>query len=329
MGLLALPFRLICWAITAPFRLAGWILTAPFRFIGWIPSLFSSKRTLPATIERIWDDPPPGAPSYHWVYVLFDSRGKRIKLHLSSAQAPSFTEKCVQGDTGLLEYRGHRLIKWISHSEKPVVRGVGVFLSYAHEWSEDAAYLAQVFATHGMDVWHDVDRLRVGDSLNTRVEQAIRQATYFVPLLSSEYLSSPWCVREMEAALKAGRKLLPIKVSSGELVMPPHMRQLYSGVLGEPVFLDLRARDPTGRLRELAQQMVSGPGGLPETAPPTAVPAETVPPAPGGQPAGQTSETVNGEDIETALRRLARLREDGLITAEEYEEKRRPLVDKL
>ena len=58
------------------------------------------------------------------------------------------------------------------------------------------------------------------------------------------------------AAADEGTKLLPIKVSEGDLALPPHVRNLYEGRLQEPVFLDIRKRDPSARLAELAEQML-------------------------------------------------------------------------
>ncbi len=54
-----------------------------------------------------------------------------------------------------------------------------------------------------------------------------------------------------------------------------------------------------------------------------------VPLAPGEQFGAQTGQATTVEDTETALRRLTQMRDDGLITSEEYEEKRRKLVEKL
>jgi hypothetical protein len=54
-----------------------------------------------------------------------------------------------------------------------------------------------------------------------------------------------------------------------------------------------------------------------------------VPVQPGEQFAAQTTQAATVEDTGTALRRLAQMRDDGLITDEEYEEKRRALVEKL
>jgi hypothetical protein len=54
--------------------------------------------------------------------------------------------------------------------------------------------------------------------------------------------------------------MLPIKVSPGDLALPPHVKQLYEGKFGEPVSLDLRKRDPTTKLAGLAEQMLGADG---------------------------------------------------------------------
>ena len=58
------------------------------------------------------DDPPPGAPWYYWVYVLFDSNGERIKIHLKKGQAKKFVDVSAEGDTGYLDFKGDRMYTW-------------------------------------------------------------------------------------------------------------------------------------------------------------------------------------------------------------------------
>jgi len=132
-----------------------------------------------------------------------------------------------------------------------------VFISYAHEWAEDAEYLAQYFQQAGLSVWFDKTQIRTGDRLTNKIKEAIQRSTFFMPLLSPEYWISEWCIQEFELAANAGLKIMPVKVSAGELIMPPHIRRLYREQLGEPVFLDMRGRNPVAKLRDLAQQMVS------------------------------------------------------------------------
>jgi hypothetical protein len=221
--------------------------------------IFSRKRSTTATIRRIWHAPPPGAPWYYWTYVLFEAHGEPIEVKLTKRQAKSFVTRHSEGDTGHLTYAGKSLVSWeVASAEKPLrpQADINVFMSYAHEWSQDAEFISQVFRSRGLSVWIDKGALRTGDKLTTSVRKAIEDADYFVALLSPEYFASPWCIRELEAAADAQTELIPIKVSEGDLALPPHVRDLYEGRLGEPVFLDIRKRDPSAKLAQLAEQML-------------------------------------------------------------------------
>lgn len=222
----------------------------------------------PASIVGIERVPPPGAPWYYWTYVTFDCRGERVKLHLSKQQARSMFSKIGVGDVGHLKHAGERLIDWQPASaRRPVPAGAAgpalpaagagpsLFLSYAHEWQEDARYLAEFFRSRGFAVWHDERSLRFGDRLTETLAAGIRQADYFLPLLSTEYCTSEWCVEELEIAAESGCRVIPLKVSEGELILPPRLQRLYRDQLGEPAYLDLRGRNPVPRLEQLARQM--------------------------------------------------------------------------
>ena len=152
-----------------------------------------------------------------------------------------------------MEWKPSDLIHPVAESTQ-----LSAFISYAHEWRKDADFITQVLKTYGIRVWLDNDRLQVGGRLTDSVIKAIRSCDYFVPLLSLEYVSSPWCMRELETAAEHGIEVIPIKTSEGDLYFPPHVKSLYEGALGEPVFLDLRRRDPTVKLRELAARMGGG-----------------------------------------------------------------------
>lgn len=219
------------------------------------------KNTVPATIIRIEKPNNITQPELYWTRVTFESRGKRIQIRLTPWQVnDGFADTYDVGDTGILTYAGDRMYEWTPPTpEAPIVdaRHRTVFISYAHEWAEDAEYLAQYFQQAGLSIWFDKTQIRTGDRLTNKIKEAIQQSTFFMPLLSPEYWISEWCIQEFELAANAGLKIMPVKVSAGELIMPPHIRRLYREQLGEPVFLDMRGRNPVAKLRDLAQQMVS------------------------------------------------------------------------
>jgi hypothetical protein len=243
-----------------PLGIGGLILLFLFYRVFIRPRRKKKKRvTVPATILRIDIPNNISQPILYHTVVSFESRGKRINITLTPEQVnEGFIDKNFAGDTGMLTYSGDRMYKWETPTEqKPRVdaRHKMVFISYAHEWAEDAAYLAQLFRQEGLSVWHDRAQLRTGDRLTTKIEEAIRSAAYFVPLLSQDYWNSGWCIREFELAAESKVEIMPIKVSAGDLVMPPHIQRLYRDQLGEPVFLDMRGHNPVAQLKDLARRM--------------------------------------------------------------------------
>lgn len=257
--LVVLVVRAIVWILMLPIRVVEAVLMLPWQFLGWLASLAHRRRSGPATIVRIWSSPPPGATARYWTYVLFDMQGKRAEVKLAYFQMDEFVRHYSVGDVGHLTYRGARLIRWVPASTEHPVRVSGserkVFLSYAHEWRDEASYVAQFLGARGITVWFDEESLRVGDSLPNKVKNGITHAGDFIALFSPDYFTSEWCMRELEAALKANRRILPVKVSPGELVMPPHLARVYRKRLGEPVFIDMRGRNPIKLLNQLVEQI--------------------------------------------------------------------------
>ncbi len=249
-------FRAVIWVVALPFRIINAIFKAPFWFFRWLFSLLHRKHTVPASILRIWQETNFADSD---VYVLFDSRGKTVQIRLNLFQIKSFLAQYSEGDVGTVAYRGAWLVKWQPASvDRPVAIGTKhgvVFLSYAHEWKLDAKFVAKYLGSRGIKVWFDEERLQVGDSLNKKVIEAIRNSDYFIPMLSQDYYFSKWCNREMETAFKLGCKVLPIKVEEGELVMPPYIDHLYKEDLGDPIFADLRKKNPHAQLDQLISRI--------------------------------------------------------------------------
>lgn len=261
--ILLLPVRLIRWVLRAllwlialPFRIIDAILKAPFWFFRWIYSFLFRRRTVPATILRMWQE------SYmadYNSYVLFDSRGKKIKIRLTMYENNRFFANNAEGDIGRLTHRGAWLVKWQpATADQPIVlvdKKAYAFLSYAHEWTEEAQYIAEFLGSRGVTVWFDEQRLQVGDSLTDGVVNAIEKTSFFIPLLSRHYFLSEWCVRELEKALETKRRILPIKVEDGDLLLPPHLSKKLKSALQDLIFIDLRKTNPLAKLNQLIDIM--------------------------------------------------------------------------
>ena len=240
--------------------IAIWVLAGLFRHI----FRRSGKGQL-ATIVDIANEAPPGAPWYHHTHVLFDVRGKRHKLKLTPEQARYFADHYSVNDTGHLVWAGRKLIDFeLPGTDRPMASAPPsgqrrrVFVSYAHgddPGGQVAEYLEQVFSAAGLETWVDKKELQPGDKLRSEIERQIRDADYFVPVLTAVYMSSPWCLNEFELAAESGVEIIPVKTTAGRLVAPPDMRKLFEGKAGEPLYLDLTSRGYLNELRDMAARM--------------------------------------------------------------------------
>jgi hypothetical protein len=248
--------RALLWLIAMPFRIINAIFVFPFWFLRWLFSFLHHKDTAPATIVRMQQVQNFADQEGH---VVFNRRGKTIPIRLTMYERKKFFGRNSEGDVGQLTHRGNWLVKWkLATADNPVVSGEKtplVFLSYAHEWKDDAKYVANYLGKSGVKVWFDEERLMVGDALNKKVIQAVQGADYFIPLLCRDYNLSKWCIQELETAVAADRKILPVKVESGELVMPPYIDRLFKVDLGDPLFIDLRKKNPIDQLNQLITTM--------------------------------------------------------------------------
>jgi TIR domain len=77
-----------------------------------------------------------------------------------------------------------------------------LFLSYAEEDGETAREIVQRLNDHGLEVWSWQDPRRRGRQFIQEIENAIRSAEAFLALLSPNFLSSNWCRRERDVALR-------------------------------------------------------------------------------------------------------------------------------
>lgn len=115
-----------------------------------------------------------------------------------------------------------------------------VFLSYSHADREFVKRLQEDFQSIGLSVCRYEKAIRPGDSVSERIESALSEADYFLPVLSANSISFYWVEREYRAALslqgrkppKTGRpRILPIRLDD----------------VDPPVFLrDVKCADFTG-----------------------------------------------------------------------------------
>ncbi|WP_442869688.1 toll/interleukin-1 receptor domain-containing protein [Bradyrhizobium sp. CCBAU 65884] len=99
-----------------------------------------------------------------------------------------------------------------------------ILISHRTADSLEAEHLASDLRAAGHDVWLDIWKIGLGDSIVERINTGLADAEYVVLCLSSVGVDAPWISREWMSALARqlehkGVKLLPVRLTGGDL--PP------------------------------------------------------------------------------------------------------------
>lgn len=78
---------------------------------------------------------------------------------------------------------------------------MSVFISYSHNDKNFIETLCENLVLHKARVWIDTWELSVGDSILTKVQDAITSSGALIIVLSNSSVKSEWCKRELNAAL--------------------------------------------------------------------------------------------------------------------------------
>jgi len=97
-----------------------------------------------------------------------------------------------------------------------------IFLSHNHKDKPFVRRLAERLNAHGIRTWVDEAEIRVGDSLITKIESAIKDFTYLGVILSPNSVTSQWVKKEVNIALTheidgAHVKVLPLLIESCDI----------------------------------------------------------------------------------------------------------------
>jgi hypothetical protein len=97
-----------------------------------------------------------------------------------------------------------------------------VFISHRRKEDDLAEALANEIKDAGHNVWLDVWRIDLGDSIVEKMNEGLSGAAYVVLCYSSIGVDSPWMSREWMSALARqlngeGIKILPVMLTAGEV----------------------------------------------------------------------------------------------------------------
>jgi TIR domain len=123
-----------------------------------------------------------------------------------------------------------------------------LFISYASHDSSFVQSLSSVIRSAGIDTWVDRENLSPGDRWRGEVMTAIETCTVFVVVLSQASASSREVRREVEAADRREKRIIPIIKEACD----PRSMEL---VLAERHWIDFSTGDPSGGARQLVDAL--------------------------------------------------------------------------
>ena len=85
-----------------------------------------------------------------------------------------------------------------------------IFISYTHLDADFAENLSNKLKVAGFNTWIDYAGLKAGDDWRKGIEQAIKEASALVLIMSPESISSPYVTFEWAFAYGAGVQIIPI-----------------------------------------------------------------------------------------------------------------------
>lgn len=141
----------------------------------------------------------------------FDSAKKHLKeaLRLRNGVYPFAKEQLAYA------YSGKKPMKKTAKQKD-------IFLSYASEDKNFADRLANDLDDYGLSVWIDEWFILPGDSITEKINSALKDCRYFVPILSNSFLTKHWPQRELSSAImrqsNAGQKyIIPLLIEKCSL----------------------------------------------------------------------------------------------------------------
>jgi hypothetical protein len=183
------------------------------------------------------------ARRYRNVVTVTDVETARFEI--SRAYAPSAMMPMMFGHTQQSDERQSTPsdtaeLSTTSSNERP--EGPVVFISYSHRDQEFVLALVDQLRQHRVQVWIDTKEMVIGDSLVTRIGDAIQDGDFVVGVISQHSINSPWCQKELALAetqgINAKRvKVLPVKL--GDVVMPSFLDDAVWGEANDPATLAL------------------------------------------------------------------------------------------
>ncbi len=130
------------------------------------------------------------------------------------------------------------------------------FISYSRQDQHFAFFLADLLKRLGYDVWMDRQSIPGGARWAAEIEKAVQECSAFTVLITPSALNSEWVNREIDAAVRHGKRIVPMLLE-GE---PPEALKEYQWVDLRAVLGEIEKAFPssmTAFLKEAEEQLNS------------------------------------------------------------------------
>ncbi|MBI5216179.1 MAG: TIR domain-containing protein [Ignavibacteriae bacterium] len=87
-----------------------------------------------------------------------------------------------------------------------------VFISYSHKNKQRVYQIKEFLESNGIKTWIDEKGIGGGDSIPGEIAEALNNATAFICLISSAYMKSKFCLRELEMAMNTNKTIIPLRL---------------------------------------------------------------------------------------------------------------------
>jgi hypothetical protein len=91
-----------------------------------------------------------------------------------------------------------------------------IFISYSRKELSFAEKIVNTLARDGLEPWIDWKSIPKGEEFETEIQQGIEGAEVFLFLLSPASIQSSWCIKEIDHAVRNGKRILPIVIRDVE-----------------------------------------------------------------------------------------------------------------
>lgn len=105
---------------------------------------------------------------------------------------------------------------------------MSIFISYSHQDKDFVDVLAAMLVKYKARVWLDRWELQVGDSIISRIQEAIQESDALIVVISKASMQSEWCKKELSAGFLREleeKKVLVLPALKEECDMPVFLRE--------------------------------------------------------------------------------------------------------